>query len=85
MISSQLRAVGGSVMVAVPKPILETLGFTANMLISLSVEGENLVISRKKHRKHTLDSMLAECDLSLPMSEEDTLWLNAPAIGREFK
>jgi antitoxin ChpS len=85
MIASQLRSVGGSVMVTVPKPLLETLGFTANMPVSLSIEGENLVISRKKRRKHTLESMLAECDFSLPMNEEDTVWLNAPAVGREFK
>ena len=84
MIASQLRSVGGSVMVTVPKPLLETLGFTANMPVSLSIEGENLVISRKKRRKYTLDELLAKCDLTLPLSDTEKEWMNTPLVGNEI-
>lgn len=84
MLNSNLRAVGGSVMVAVPKAMLETLGFTANMPVSLSIEGEKLVISRKKRNKYTLDQLLARCDLTLPLSAEEKEWMDAPLVGKEI-
>jgi hypothetical protein len=37
--------------------------------------------SRRKARR--LEDLVAECDLSGPISDEDQAWLDAPAQGRE--
>lgn len=34
-------------------------------------------------RLNTLDDLIAQCDLTAPLSEEDKAWLNAPGAGRE--
>ena len=41
--------------------------------------------SQRKPRKarYRLDDLVAQCDLNAPLTEEDRVWLNAPAIGRE--
>ena len=41
--TATLRPVGGSVMMAIPKPLLETLGVTANAKLDLTVEDGRLV------------------------------------------
>lgn len=33
--------------------------------------------------RYTLDDLIAQCDLTAPLSEEDKAWLNAPGAGRE--
>jgi CxxC motif-containing protein len=33
--------------------------------------------------RYSLAELLAECDVSAPLSAEDCAWIDAPAIGRE--
>lgn len=33
--------------------------------------------------RYTLSELMAQCDLSAPLSTEDRAWLDAPAVGRE--
>jgi antitoxin ChpS len=33
---------------------------------------------------YTLDELLAQCDGTIPISDEDREWLNAPSVGREI-
>jgi len=37
----------------------------------------------RRKGKYTLQELLAQCDPSAPLSEEDEAWLNDPATGRE--
>ena len=37
--------------------------------------------SRKS--RYSLTDLVVQCDLTAPLSEEDQLWLDAPATGRE--
>jgi antitoxin component of MazEF toxin-antitoxin module len=39
------------------------------------------VLSRKN--RYSLSELMAQCDLAVPLSAEDSAWLNAPAVGRE--
>ncbi|HBC0018027.1 TPA: hypothetical protein JG871_003946 [Enterobacter hormaechei subsp. xiangfangensis] len=39
---------------------------------------------RQKRSSHRIEDLLAQCDFSQPMSEEDREWMNAPAVGREI-
>ncbi|CDN57351.1 SpoVT/AbrB domain-containing protein (plasmid) [Neorhizobium galegae bv. officinalis bv. officinalis str. HAMBI 1141] len=84
MASSTLRNVGGSVMMAIPKPVLEELGLSANTKLEVSAEGGRIVASPQTRPKYTLDELLAQCDLDAPFTEEDLEWLNDPPVGREI-
>lgn len=40
-----------------------------------------------RHRKavrYTLAELIAQCDPSAPLTEEDRAWLDAPPVGREI-
>ncbi len=79
----KLRAVGGSVMFAIPKPMLEGLGLHANQQVGVSISDGRIVIEPKAKPRYTLAELLAQCELEQPMTEEDREWLAAPAVGRE--
>lgn len=81
--TATLRTVGGSVMMAIPKPLLETLGVAANAKLDLTVEDGKLVAVPRKRPKYTLEELMAECDLDAPWSEEEREWLDMKPVGRE--
>ena len=83
MLLTTLRAVGGSVMFAIPKPILEGLGLAANTQVGLSVANGRLIVDPRPLPRYTLDELMAQCDLSAPVTEETQAWLDAEPVGRE--
>jgi antitoxin ChpS len=86
MHKTNLRKVGGSVMLAVPPAILDQLHLRAGATVGLAVEGGRLVLSPQVRPKYTLEELLAQCDYSAPLerTEEELEWLNAPPVGREL-
>ena len=83
MATSTLRNVGGSVMMTVPKPVLEELGLQANTKVEVTVENGRLIAVARSRPKYTLEELIAQCDLDAPLSDEDHEWLNDPPVGRE--
>jgi len=83
MYTVKLRAVGGSVMLAIPKPMLEGLDLHANQQVGVSISGGRIVIEPKVKPRYTLTELMAQCDLEQPMTAEDQEWLAAPPVGRE--
>jgi antitoxin ChpS len=83
MYTVKLRAVGGSVMFAIPKPVLEGLGLRANQQVGVSISDGRIVIERKVKPRYTLTELMAQCDLEEPMTAEDQEWLAAPSVRRE--
>jgi antitoxin ChpS len=83
MLLTTLRTVGGSVMFAIPKPILEGLGLSANTQVGLSVSEGRLIIEPQPQHRYRLADLMAQCDLSAPVAEESQAWLDAEAVGRE--
>lgn len=83
MAVATLRNVGGSVMMAIPKPLLETLGLSANSKLDVLVEDGRLVATPKARPKYTLEELLAQCDPEAPWSDEETEWMADPPVGRE--
>lgn len=83
MTYSTLRKVGGSIMVAVPPALLDQLHLEAGAMVGLAVEGDQLILKPARPR-YKLADLLAQCDYSLPMSDEEREWLDAPAVGREL-
>jgi antitoxin ChpS len=86
MHKTNLRKVGGSVMLAVPPAILDQLHLKAGATVGLAVEGDQLILSPQRKPKYTVEELLAKSDYSAPLerSEEELEWLNAPPVGREL-
>ncbi|MDE2445252.1 MAG: AbrB/MazE/SpoVT family DNA-binding domain-containing protein [Alphaproteobacteria bacterium] len=79
-----LRAVGGSVMVSIPKPMLEGLGLTANAKVSLHLDGDRLVIEPRRKPKYKLAELLEQCDLETPAHPEISEWDSHQPQGKEI-
>lgn len=84
MYTTNLRKVGGSVMLAVPPAILDQLQLKAGATVGLAVDGDRLVLQPQPKPRYTMDELLAKSDYSLPMSPEDREWIDAPPVGREL-
>lgn len=84
MHTTNLRKVGGSVMLAVPPAILDLLHLEAGATVGLAVDGDRLVVDPRVKPRYTLDELLAQCDPDAPLSDEDRAWINLPPAGREL-
>jgi antitoxin ChpS len=84
MHTTNLRKVGGSIMLAVPHAILDLLHLEAGATVGLAVDGERLVVDPKVKPRYTLDELLAASDYSQPQAPEEREWLDAPAAGGEL-
>lgn len=83
MAVSTLRNVGGSVMMTIPKPLLETLGLSANAKLDVSVEEGRLIAVPKARPKYTLDELVAEWTPWPERTAEEQEWLDMPSVGNE--
>lgn len=83
MIAATLRRVGGSVVLAIPKRILELVHLQPGSQVNIDVQDGKLVVEPKKRSRYTLAELMAQCDLSQPMGTEEREWLDAPAVGAE--
>jgi antitoxin ChpS len=78
-----LRNVGGSVMFAIPKALLESLGLAPNTQVGLSLSNGRLIVEPKPRPHYTLAELMEKCDLSVPAGSEEQAWLEAEPVGRE--
>jgi antitoxin ChpS len=79
----KLRAVGGSVMFAIPKPMLESLDLHANQQVGVSISDGRIIIEPKVKPRYTLAELMAQCGLDEPVSAEDQEWMTSPPVGHE--
>lgn len=84
MHTTNLRKVGGSVMLAVPPAILDMLHLRVGATVGVAVDGGRLVVEPNPRPRYTLDELLAQCDETVELTDEDREWLDAPAVGREL-
>jgi antitoxin ChpS len=84
MHTTNLRKVGGSVMLAVPPAILELLHLQAGTTVGVAVEDGRLVVEPKPRLRYTMAELLAASDYAQPQSPEEREWVDAPAMGREL-
>ncbi|MFB1490359.1 MULTISPECIES: antitoxin [unclassified Thiocapsa] len=84
MHQTNLRKVGGSVMLAVPPAILDLLHLRAGATVGLSVDAGRLVIDPSPRERYSLDDLLAQCDASAEIGEEDRAWLDDRPVGSEL-
>lgn len=84
MYTTNLRKVGGSVMLAVPPAILDLLHLKAGVAVGVAVDGGRLVIEPSPRPRYTLAELLAASDYSRPQPPEEREWVDAPAVGGEL-
>lgn len=84
MHTTNLRRVGGSVMLAVPPALLDVLQLTAGAKVGLAVDNGRLVIEPEVRQRYTMAELLAESDYSQPQPAEEREWVDAPAVGGEL-
>ena len=84
MLTITFRNVGGSVMMAVPKAVLDGFGIAANSKADLLIEPDGIKIRPRKRPKYTLEELLAQCDPSIPPHDDEILWDRMEPVGREI-
>ncbi|MGH8547926.1 MAG: AbrB/MazE/SpoVT family DNA-binding domain-containing protein [Methylococcales bacterium] len=84
MYTTNLRKVGGSIMLAVPPAILDLLNLHSGATVGLAVEKGRLVVELVRRPRYTLDELLALCDASAEVSVEDHTWTNGNPSGNEL-
>ena len=82
MTTATLRAVGGSVMVSVPKQVLNHLGVTVGGGLNFRVLKDKVIVE-KAGPSYQLEDLLAKCDLSIAMSEDERAWVTMSNVGLE--
>jgi antitoxin ChpS len=82
--AARLRKVGGSVMLAIPKPMLDALDLSPDAAVGLSIKSGRLVIDPKKRRRYSLDELLALCKPSARRPRKDRDWVAGKPAGREL-
>jgi antitoxin ChpS len=84
MHTTNLRKVGGSVMMAVPPAILDMLKLAAGSTVAVTVDAGRLIVEPRQRPRYTLDELLAQCDPDAPMSKDDREWTRGAAAGDEL-
>jgi antitoxin ChpS len=84
MHTTNLRKVGGSVMLAVPPAVLNMLQLQAGATVGLVVEGGRLIVEPQRRPRYTLEELLFQCDPSAELTQEDREWLDANPVGSEL-
>lgn len=84
MHTTNLRKVGGSVMMAVPPAFLDLLHLRVGATVGMAVDGGRLVVEPNPRPRYTLAELLAASDYSQPQPPEQREWVDAPAVGREL-
>jgi antitoxin ChpS len=92
MHTTNLRKVGGSIMLAVPPALLNLLQLQPGAKVGIAVESGRLVVKPSPRPRYTLDQLLAQCDLkgrrlkpkSKRISKQEREWLDSKPVGREL-
>ncbi len=84
MLTTKLRKVGGSIMLAIPPALLEILDLQAGATVAVAIENGRLVVEPRERPRYTLAELLAESDYSQEQPPEEREWVDAEAVGREL-
>lgn len=84
MHTTNLRKVGGSVMLAVPPALLDILGLRPGAQVGVTVENGCLVVAPPRNPRYTMDELLAQCDPEAPRARKDREWVSGKPVGDEL-
>lgn len=83
MATVTLRNLGGSVVMTLPKKILDLVHLRTGSQVFIDVQDGKLIIEPKTKPRYKLAELMAQCDLSQPLSTEEQIWLNDSIAGHE--
>lgn len=83
MSTTNLRRVGGSVMMSVPRAFLDQLHLDAGSQVEVEIEHGRLIMAPAKPT-YSLEELLAQCDTTAEMPADEREWLDSGPIGREL-
>lgn len=84
MHTTNLRKVGGSVMLTVPPALLDILNLRPGAKVGIGVESGRLVVEPRPPRRYNLADLLAQCNPKARLSKQDREWLGGRRAGREL-
>lgn len=84
MQTTNLRRVGGSVMLAVPPSVLDSLGLRPGSQVGLAVENGRLIVEPRLRPRYTLDELLARGTPKARRGKQDRIWSSGKRVGREL-
>jgi antitoxin ChpS len=84
MYKTNLRKVGGSVMLAVPPALLDMLHLGPGAKVAITVESGRLVLEPQHRPRYSLEELLAQCDPKARITREEREWLDDMAVGDEL-
>ena len=84
MHTTNLRKVGGSVMLAIPPALLDILRLRPGVQVGIAIESGRLVVEPQKRPRYTLDELLAQCNPKARRTKEDRQWVGNGPAGAEI-
>jgi antitoxin ChpS len=89
MHTTNLRKVGGSVMLAVPPALLDILHLQPGATVGIAVDRGRIIVEPQKRRRYTLKELLAKCDSKAPRPrgrgrKVEREWLDSKPMGGEI-
>jgi antitoxin ChpS len=84
MHTTNLRKVGGSVMLAVPPALLDVLQLHAGAKVGIAIESGRLVVEPRQRPRYALKELLARCNSKARRTKEGRVWLEGKPVGREL-
>ena len=83
MATATLRSVGGSVVMAIPKSLLELVHLQAGSKVDIDVQQGRLIVVPQKKKHYKLADLLTQCNPASPVTPVEQEWLDAPSVGLE--
>jgi antitoxin ChpS len=84
MHTTNLRKVGGLVMLAVPPALLEILRLRPGAKVGVAVERGRLVVQPQKRPRYSLEELLAQCNPKAVRTRAEREWLYDKPVGDEL-
>ena len=84
MHTTNLRKVGGSVMLAVPPAFLDLLELGVGARVDIAVENGRLIVEPRARPRYSLEELLAQCDAADAPLAEDREWIDVKPVGKEL-
>jgi antitoxin ChpS len=84
MHTTNLRKVGGSVMLAVPPALLDILRLRPGAQVGIAIESGRLIVEPQQRPRYALDELLAQCNPGRARTREDREWFSGKPTGNEI-
>jgi antitoxin ChpS len=84
MHTTNLRKVGGSVMLAVPPALLDILRLQPGAKVGIAIESGRLVVEPRQRPRYALKELLTQCNPKARRTKVERVWLESKSAGREL-